>query len=292
MLQLFANGVAAGAAYGLVAASFALIYSVGRFFHFAHASILVAGAYAAYILFGTLGLPVGLSVLGVFAVCAILGLSLHMLVYEPIRRHGGSGLVLFITSLGVYLVGENLIAMGFGDDTKSFRHGPPSAGLTLLGSVRLTGVQIVTVLVCLGLMVGLFAVVRSSRLGLHLRAVADDRELAEVRGISSDGIVRAAFLVGSGLVGVAGMLLAWDTDARPTMGFQPLLMGVTGMLIGGVGSVGGAAVGGLLLGILRHMSLLLLPSVWQDTISFTLLLLFLVVRTKGLAGSRIERVEL
>jgi len=265
--QLIINGIIAGAGYALVGIGFALIYNVGRFFHFAHGILFTVGAYTAFLCNQLLGLPLFLSVPVAIAVTAASGCLLNLVILGPITRRGGSPLVLLLASLGLYIVIQNVISLCFGDDIK-----------TLISSAMLL------------IAVALF--LRTTGLGKAMRAVSSNAALAEVCGISSRRLVLYAFGIGSALAGIAGVLAALDVNMTPTMGLNALMMGIVAVIIGGSQSVSGIALGALLIGLAQHVGAWKLGTQWQDSIVFIILFTFLLVRPEGFLGKKIRKAAI
>ncbi len=283
------DGYIPNSAYALVALSFSLIYFPTRFFHFAHGAVFAWGAYLCYtcrvVLKFPLAVAIPLAVLGT----AGLGLIVEGWVYRPLRRRGATGLVLLLASLGLYIVLQNVISLLFGDEVKSLRTGEVVEGLSVFGA-RVTPIQLWTVFAAAGSFALIWAILKFTRFGKSLRAVASDAELAAVHGVDSDRIILGAFALGSGLAGLAALLVALDVDMTPTMGLNALMMGVVAMIVGGVGSVPGTLLGGLLLGLAQHWGVWKIGSEGQDAIAFAILVLFLLLRPQGFFGRRVRKV--
>ena len=282
-MQIVVNGVISASIYLLVALGFSLIYTVTRFFHFAHAILFTAGAYFVFVFNVWLGFPLVVAILLAVAATALGGCLLELSIYRPLRRRDGSPLVLVLASLGIYLALQNVISLIFGDDTKSLRSEVVREGFSVLGA-RITAVQLVTVLVSVGLTVLVLLLLKKTGLGKAMRAVASDSELAYLSGIDSRRIILWTFAIGSALAGVAGILVALDVDMTPTMGMMPLMLGIVIMYIGGVGSLPGIVIGALLLATTQQVAVWYIGSQWQDPVAFLLLLLFLLFRPAGIFG--------
>ena len=281
--QVIANGLAAGAAYALVALGFGIIFRVCGFFNLAHGAVYTVGAYAAYCFGRVCGWPPWIGIPSAIIVGACLGALTETGIYKPLRRSGASSLSLLICSLGIMVAIQNGISLIFGDGSKRLRSRDIYESVTILGA-HITSIQIVTI----GASVLLFAVVfcwmRFSRLGKMARAVANDAGLATAVGISSPRIILVIFALGSALAAVAAILIAYDTDLTPGMGFKSLLMAVVAVIAGGIGSIRGAFIGGLLVGLAQHLGVWRLPTQWQDAIMFVVLIIFLIVRPEGFLG--------
>src|SRR5258706_275767 len=281
--QLIVNGVVAGAIYSLVALGFALIYQTSRFFHFAHGGVYTSGAYLAYLFIVLLRFPFPVGIVCAVLFASLIGGLIEVGIYRPLRRRSASSSVLLLASLGILIVMQNFISMFFGDDSKSIRNAPITEGVSLLNA-RITSIQITIVAVSWGLCCLTWAALHFTRGGRIMRAVANDNELSRVVGINSDKTILASFILGSALAAIAAIFIALDTDMVPLMGFHALLMGVVAVIVGGVGSVPGALVGGLFIGLVQHLGVWKLPTQWQDAIIFVMLILLLLLRPQGFAG--------
>lgn len=288
--QVVINSIVAGSVYTLIAIGFSIIYSTTRFFHFAHGAVVTCGPYLVYLFTSVLGLPIALSIIVSIFLSAIIGMLIEMLVYRPLRTKGSSSLILLLSSFGVYIVLQNLISMIFGDDTKSLRSGIVHEGIEFLGA-QITAIQIMIVIVSMVLLTVCWALIKYSRIGTAMRAIASDSELALVSGIEINRVILFAFLLGSALAAISGILISFDIDMTPTMGLNPLMMGVVAVIVGGVGSIPGAALGSFLLAFAQNFGVWKISSQWQDAIAFCILLLFLLFRPYGFLGKKIRKVE-
>ena len=288
--QFFTNALISAAGFFLIGISFSLIYIVSRFFHFAHGVVFTIGAYLTFLFSSFWNLPISLSIILSIAICAIIGCLMEIGVYSPLKRKNSSALILLIASLGLYIVLQNLISMIFGDDIKTIRSGDVQEGLRIFDA-RITPIQILIILVSLFLVVALSLLLKKTILGRAMRAVANDPELAKISGIDSDRVILWAFAIGSGLAGLAGILVALDVDMTPTMGMHYLMMGIVAVIIGGVGSIPGVALGALLLGFAQHFGVWKISSQRQDAIAFIILLIFLLFRPQGFLGKRIKKAS-
>jgi branched-chain amino acid transport system permease protein len=286
--QLLLNGIIAGSIYSLVALGFALIYQTTRFFHFAHGAVYTLGAYFAYLFFVQLGFDRWLAFPFACVATMLLGVVLEVSVYRPMRNRKATDLTLLIASLGLYIVLQNIISMVWGDDTKTMRTGEVVEGHAVLGA-RITNIQIAIIATSLALITLIALMLRRTKFGKALRGLANDPELARLSGINSDRYIMYAFAIGSFLAAVASIMISFDTDMTPTMGFNALVMGVIAVIVGGIGSLPGAALGGLLIGLAQNLGVWQLPSKWQDTIAFVILILFLLFRPYGILGKKPQK---
>jgi branched-subunit amino acid ABC-type transport system permease component len=181
--------------------------------------------------------------------------------------------------------------MIWGNNIKSIRTGEVKVGNKFFGAY-VTDIQIITIAVCLALFAACVFFMKYSRIGRNIRAVASNSELSNIVGINSDRVILWAFGIGSALAAVAGILIAFDTDMRPTMGFSWLLYGVVAMIIGGVGSNWGLAGGALLLATAQHLAAYYIGSQWMDAIAYVILILFLIAKPLGFSGKRLKKIEI
>ncbi len=289
MLQTFVNGIVAGSVHALVALGFSIIYSTARFFHFAHGAVFTAGAYFFFVSYSICKIPAPLAVAISVAATSGLGLAMNRWIYRPIRRSGGSPLVLLIAALGLLIAVQNLITLIFGHHARSVRSTSVTEGVNILGA-RITGVQISIVIVSL-LLVSLTAFVfRHSRLGRDIRAVAEDPELTVIIGLRTERIIAIVFALGSGTAAVGAILVSFDTDIHPLMGFNALLYATVAVIVGGVGTVWGVYLGGLLLGMAQHFGAWQISTKWQPAIAFLILIIFLLVRPQGFFGQPPKKI--
>lgn len=283
--QLLLNALIASSIYILVAVSFSLIYQTTRFFHFAHAVVFTFGAYFTYLFHKLLYFPIYVGIPIAVILSALVGCGMELGVYRNLRKKKASPMVLLLASLGLYIVLQNCISMLFGDDTKSIRSGVVREGLPVFGA-RITPIQIVIIITSIILVILVALWLKKSTMGKAMRAVANDAELALISGIDSNRVILTTFAIGSALAGVAGILVALDVDMTPTMGMNALMMGVVAVIIGGVGSIPGVALGALLLGLAQHLGVWKISSQWQDAIAFIILFVFLLVRPQGFLGRK------
>lgn len=291
MKQVLANAVVAGSIYSLVALGFSLIWSVRRFFHFAHGAVYTLGAYSAYVAVKLLHFPLLVGVLtGVF-VAAVCGVAMEALVFRNLSRRGATPAVLLLSSLGLLTVVQNCISLVFADHPRVFRAGELAEGVDLF-TVRLTQIQIAILIANIALVALTWTFLHRTQLGKVIRAVANDPSLAKVHGINVDRAILFVFAAASAMAAIAGILIGLDTDITPAMGFNALLMGAAAAIIGGFGSVTGAWAGGLLVGIVQHLGVVSLPTEWQDAIVFVLVITFLIFRPQGFFGRSIRTAEI
>jgi branched-chain amino acid transport system permease protein len=281
-LQLLINGLIAGAIYALVAAGFSLIYSTCKFIHFAHGATIAVSAYSLFYFFSSLQINFWLSVTLTIVFTGLFGLFLN-LIYKQFRKKKASNVILLIGSFALLILFESLILIFFGADVKTIGYIKIAKGIEILGAI-ITPLQIVIVISSLVLFGLLFLLMRKTKIGKAMRAVSDNKDVAEVVGISAERIYAWAFVIGSIIAGVAGILVGLEQNLEPTMGTHLMIKGFTGAVIGGIGNVPGAILGSFLLGIVENFGIWYLPSGYKDAIAFVILFIFLIIRPQGILG--------
>ncbi len=281
--QLLVNGLIAGAIYALVASGFSLIYSTCKFVHFAHGAVIAFGAYSLYLTYSVLGLNFGFSVILAIISTALLGLLINATVYKQLRKRKASNIILLIASFGLLILIESLLLIFFGADVKTIGYIEVNKGLELMGAI-ITPLQIFIIITSFILLTLLFLFMKKTKIGKAMRAVADNKDVAAIVGISSEKIYKWSFIIGSAIAGIAGVLVSLEQNLEPTMGTGLIIKGFTAAIIGGIGNVPGAILGAFLLGLTENFGIWFLPSGYKDAIAFLLLFLFLLFRPNGILG--------
>ncbi|MFC1598764.1 branched-chain amino acid ABC transporter permease [Patescibacteria group bacterium] len=284
-LQLLINGIIAGSIYALVASGFSLIYATNRFLHLAHGTMVTVSAYFLYFLFSLWGVNFYLASILTVIFSGFLGWLTYVGFYKQLKNKKASNAVLLISSIGLLILMENLMLMIFGADVKSLGFLEIAKGYEIGGAI-ITGLQIVIVFSSLGLLGLLFLLVRYTKLGKTMRAVADNPSLANILGINSDKIAQYSFALGSAIAGFAAILIALEQNIEPVMGMHLIIKGFTGAIIGGVTSLPGSVLGSYLLGLAENFGIWWLPSGYKDAIAFVLLFVFLLIKPSGILGIR------
>jgi branched-chain amino acid transport system permease protein len=283
--QLLVNGLIAGGTYALAAIGYSMVYGSLKFINFAHGSVAMVGAYFVYgLAVSRLNVPLLPAVLLAMFLTALLGVLIERVAYRPLRR--APKLAPLTTAIAVSFVLDALVMIIAGADIKTFSL-PAQRGYKI-GPVFITSVQIIIIVTSLVAMVGLYVLLNRTKLGKAIRAVADDGNLAEVSGMDANLIISAVFAIGSALAALAGALIGLDTNLQPTMGFNITVKAFAAVVLGGLGSVPGAIVGGFLIGIAENLGVWFIPSVWKDTIAYGILILMLFFRPSGIFGKKEE----
>lgn len=282
--QLLVHGVLLGGIYALVGVSWSLIYSSSKVFHFAHVLTLVLSTYIAIVFVNDFGLPfwTGFIIAGV--VGSVFGALTEILIYRPMRRAGASQLNIFLASIGLLEAGKYTMHLIWGANQIPV-HGSPAV-VFHFGITSVTFNEMLWFVFAAVLLASLFWWLNTSRSGHAIKAVTTNPYLAASIGVSAEKVYLSVFIVGSFMVGIAGYLLALSHTASLDMGLLPVLAGFTATFLGGVGSLRGALLGGLLLGLAEQLSGLILPGEWQTVTAFSVLVLLLMFRPHGLFQMR------
>lgn len=284
-LQLGFFGLAKGSLYALIAISFALIFFVTQTLHIAHGAVFVASAYSFYFFSSILSLPWFFSALLSLPVASLLGLSIEISIYRPLRRKYASPFILFLSSIALLFGAPGVLAMIFGSEPIILQ--VLTKKTFIVGVIAFTNVHLA--MFGLWLLIGLFILyLRRSRTGRIMRAVADRPLVAEVVGIHTPNVNLIAFAIGSALMVPAAILWGIDQVIDPGMGIMPILMGASGMIMGGMGNILGAALGGMIIGLAMNLGVLFISTGWQEGIALAVLVLVLVLRPEGIFGTRIR----
>ena len=294
LLQQLANGIAWGSIYALIALGYTMVYGILRLINFAHGDIYMVGAFAAYFLArwtgagganASLGAAI-LVLLGAMAICAVLGMLIELFAYRPVRR--SSRITALITAIGVSLLLENLGIRIFGADPKFFPQLIPPRRVELLPGVVVTNHQITVVAVSVLLMVALTLFIQRTKTGKAMRAVAFNRDAASLMGIPVNRIITITFAIGSALAAAAGVLVGLtNPKIEPLMGIMPGIKAFVAAVLGGIGSVPGAVIGGLVMGVSEYLVVGYISSTYRDAIAFIILILVLLIKPAGLLGRNV-----
>jgi branched-chain amino acid transport system permease protein len=290
-LQQMVNGIAWGSIYSLIALGYTMVYGILRFINFAHGDVYMVGAYFAFYAVGMLGFRQSeagaggalLVILIAMTGAALLGILIERLAYKPVRRQ--PRLTALITAIGVSLFLENAGILVFGADPKFFPQIITGRSVRLAGGPYVTTHQLLVVGGALVLMVGLSVIVYRTRIGMAMRALSFNRDVASLMGIPTDRIITFTFALGSALAAAAGVLVALSTPRiDPLMGLLPGLKAFVAAVLGGIGSIPGAMIGGLVMGVAETMVSGYISSTYRDAIAFAVLIIILLVRPAGLLG--------
>ncbi|HUI29719.1 MAG TPA: branched-chain amino acid ABC transporter permease [Candidatus Acidoferrales bacterium] len=296
-MQIFINGLIVGLVYALVALGFNIIYRGTKVFHIAHGAIYTSAPYffLGWVLltgsthFTNIGSSLFLGLVSAIVITCLLSALIELIVYRPHFMKGSSSVITFVSSLGVYIVVINLIAIFFGNTIRYLYPGLQPT-LTFWG-VRVTQMQVIEFIVSIISIIGFFILLEKSSLGRKIRAVSDNSTLANVLGISAKRIRVQVFLVGSLLASIASLLIAFDVGVTPFVGMSAVLTAAVAVIIGGVNSYRGSVVGAILLGLSQNVVIWFLSDQWKDAVTFLILVIVLVCRRQGLLSAKMRLEE-
>lgn len=280
--QLLANGLIAGAIYALMASSFSLVFNIVKFMDFSPGAIYVLAAFGAFFFNIVLGLNFFVALILSLIIVSLAAVVINKTVYKPIRERKGSNFILLLASFGVFLIVTGIILLLFGAQVKTFGL-PIEKGYDIFGAL-VTKTQILLIVTSLVLFFFLQLFMKTTKLGKSMRAVADNREIASTLGINVEKTITITFVIAAILAGVAGILVGIEQNIEHSMGFIVVIKGITASIVGGIGNVPAALLGGFLIGIVENLGILFLPSGYKDAIAFLILIIFLLFRPQGIFG--------
>jgi len=279
------NGMQTGSVYALVALGYSMVYGIIKLLNFAHGDIIMVGAYMTYYAIASFALPPVVAIILAITVSTLLGVTVEKVAYTPLRS--APRLSLLITAIGVSFLLENGAQLLFGADQKSMD--PLITGSVMLGQINVSYVAIVTILVSVVIMILLSFVVNKTKAGKAMRAVSEDMGAAQLMGISLNRTISMTFAIGSALAGIGSVLyLCAYTQASPTMGSMLGIKAFVAAVLGGIGSIPGAMIGGFTIGILEALVAAIGFSMWKDAAVFLVLIIVLLFKPTGFLGKKIQ----
>ena len=288
-LTYFINGLSLGSIYAIIALGYTMVYGIAKMLNFAHGDFIMVGCYIIFTICSTLGGNTFAGILTAVILCTCLGVLTERVAYRPLRG-AASPLAVLITAIGVSYFLENLALLIFGADIKSFTSVVSWQGLTFAdGELRIQGVTIVTILVSLVILIVLQTFVHKTKEGQAMLAVSEDRNAAILMGINVNKTIALTFAIGSALAAIAGALLCSAYPSlSPYTGAMPGIKAFVAAVLGGIGSIPGALIGGLVLGIIEILSKTYISSQLSDAIVFGILVIVLLVRPTGILGKKVQ----
>lgn len=281
------NGISLGSVYAIIALGYTMVYGIAKMLNFAHGDVIMVGAYVSYICSTTLGIPTVLSILISMAVCTVLGILIEGLAYRPLRK--ATSLAVLITAIGVSYFLQNAALIIWGSTPCAFTSVVPFKSISLFdGKLIITPESLVTVAACVLIMVGLTFFTKKGKMGKAMRAVSEDKDAALLMGINTNRTISMTFAIGSALAAIAGVLLCSAYPVLiPTTGSMPGIKAFTAAVFGGIGSIPGAMIGGILLGVIEILGRAYISTQLSDAIVFSVLIIVLLVKPTGLLGKKI-----
>ena len=292
-LQQLIIGLRLGSVYALVALGYTMVYGIIRLINFAHGDFIMVGGYTLYftvpILLHSMGLPAWTGVLAAIVICALVGVVVELVAYRPVRRKGTSMSAL-ITAIAMSLLLENLAQAipAMGPNPRVISDEIFSTAPMSLGGVSVNMAAVITIVIAAVVMAALQIFVQKTKLGRAMRAVSENKEASTLVGINVNRTIVTTFAIGSGLAAIAGVLLcSFNTSLMPTTGSMPGIKAFTAAVFGGIGSIPGAFLGGLLLGIIEAMAQAYISTNLANSIVFAVLIVVLLVKPAGLLGKSV-----
>ena len=282
------HGINLGSVYAIIALGYSMVYGIAKMLNFAHGDIIMVGAYVTFLIVYEAGLPAWVGVIAAMVVCTALGMTIERVAYKPLRK--ATSLAVLITAIGMSYLLQNLALLLWGADTKFFQSVIELPSITFFGgTLEITATTVVTVLANIVIMIALTLFTGRTKTGKAMRAVSEDKGAAELMGINVNRTISITFAIGSMLAAIAGVLLCSSYRAlSPTTGAMPGIKAFTAAVFGGIGSIPGAFVGGLLLGIIEIMGNAYISTQLGEAIVFAVLIVVLLLKPTGLLGKPVH----
>lgn len=288
-LTYLISGISLGSVYALIALGYTMVYGIAKMLNFAHGDVIMVGAFTTYTICSTMGLPPVVGVLAAVVLCTLLGMGIEKVAYKPLRK-ASSPLAVLITAIGVSYLLQNVALLVFGANTKAFSSVVSIESIKLAeGQITITGETIVTIVSCILIMVCLMLFIKKTKAGQAMLAVSEDKGAAQLMGINVNGTIALTFAIGSGLAAIAGVLLCSAYPSlSPYTGSMPGIKAFVAAVFGGIGSIPGAFIGGILLGIIEIFAKAYISSQVADAIVFAVLIVVLLIKPTGILGKNIQ----
>lgn len=288
-LAYLINGISLGSVYAIIALGYTMVYGIAKMLNFAHGDVIMVGAYISYCVTDSLGLSPIISVIAAMLVCTVLGMTIERFAYKPLRS--ATSLAVLITAIGVSYLLQNLALLIWGSTPRSFNS--VVAGAEPLrffgGQLSISAEAIVTIIACMVIMIALTLFTSKTKMGKAMRAVSEDKGAAQLMGINVNVTISLTFAIGSALAAIAGVLLcSMYTNLIPTVGSMPGIKAFTAAVFGGIGSIPGAMIGGILLGIIEIFAKAYISTELANAIVFAVLIIVLLVKPSGLLGKQVK----
>ena len=283
------NGISLGSVYAIIALGYTMVYGIAKMLKFAHGDIIMVGGYVVLTATAAMGMSPMLGILAAVIVCTVLGVTIERVAYRPLRN-AASSLAVLITAIGVSYLLQNVALLLFGADTKSFTSVVSIPAVTLAGGdLTITGETMVTIAACIIIMAGLTLFINKSKAGQAMLAVSEDKGAAQLMGINVNGTIALTFAIGSALAAIASVLLCSAYPSlTPYTGAMPGIKAFVAAVFGGIGSIPGAMIGGILLGVIEILGKAYISSQMADAIVFAVLIVVLLVKPTGILGKQVQ----
>jgi branched-chain amino acid transport system permease protein len=287
-LSYLINGISLGSVYAIIALGYTMVYGIAKMLNFAHGDVIMVGCYIVFVAMSQMGLSPIVAVIISIVLCTVLGIVIEKIAYKPLRR--ATPLAVLITAIGVSYFLQNSALLIFGADTKSFTSVVTLPAVELAGgALKISSTTIVTVAVCIVIMIALMLFIKKTKAGQAMLAVSEDKDAAQLMGVNVNATISLTFAIGSGLAAVAGVLFCSAYPAlTPYIGSMPGIKAFTAAVFGGIGSIPGAFIGGILLGIIEILGRAYISSQLSDAIVFAVLIIVLLVKPTGILGKKMQ----
>lgn len=282
------KGVSLGSVYSIIALGYTMVYGIAKMLNFAHGDVIMVGGYVIFTVMSMMGINPVIAVLISIIFCTLLGITIERVAYKPLR--GASSLAVLITAIGVSYLLQNLALLVFGADTKSFSSVITLPALKLAGgALTISGETLVTIPICIIIMISLTIFVKKSRTGRSMLAVSEDKAAAVLMGVNVNRTIAITFAIGSSLAAIASALMfSAYPSLTSTSGSMPGIKAFVAAVFGGIGSIPGAMIGGILLGVIEILSRAYISSQLADAIVFMILIVVLLVKPTGILGKKMQ----
>jgi len=287
-LSYLLNGISLGSVYAIIALGYSMVYGIAKMLNFAHGDVIMIGAYMSFCAIQYWNLPPVLAILLAIVVCTALGIVIERMAYKPLRK--ATSLSVLITAIGVSWFLQNIALLIWGANPKSYQSLVSFGALSLFdGQLHITSESIITIAANIIIMIALTLFTGKTKMGKAMRAVSEDKGAAELMGINVNATISMTFAIGSGLAAIAGVLLCSAYPVlMPTTGSMPGIKAFTAAVFGGIGSIPGALIGGILLGVIEIMGKAYVSTELGDALVFAVLIIVLLVKPTGLLGKKIH----
>ena len=282
-LSYLISGISLGSIYAIIALGYTMVYGIAKMLNFAHGDIIMVGGYVSFCAMSYLGLPALPSALLAMLACTVLGIIIERLAYKPLRS--APSLAVLITAIGVSYFLQNSALLIWKAAPKSYPAVVSGSAEFFGGELKVPYISLLTIVICLVIMLGLSTFVSKSKMGKAMRACSEDKGAAQLMGINVNRTISMTFAIGSALAAIAGVLLcSFNSQLMPTTGSMPGIKAFTAAVFGGIGSIPGALLGGVLLGIIEAMAKAYISMQLANSIVFAVLIVVLLVKPSGLLG--------
>lgn len=283
------NGISLGSIYAIIALGYTMVYGIAKMLNFAHGDVIMVGGYVIFVTVSNMGLPPIISIIISMILCTILGITIEKIAYKPLRN-AASSLAVLITAIGVSYLLQNAALLIFGSNPKTFTSVVSLSSVKLFdGQITISGETIVTIISCIIIMAGLMLFINKTKAGQAMLAVSEDKGAAQLMGINVNATISLTFAIGSALAAIAGALLCSAyPQLTPYTGSMPGIKAFVAAVFGGIGSIPGAFIGGVFLGIIEILSKAYISSKLSDAIVFAVLIVVLLVKPAGILGRKMQ----